>query len=96
MGLGAIYEHFLPSGFICSQILSTPSHTQVKQPLGGFAHGDVMSAQDRLNTKFQYYTLQLLIVIVKHLLYGSDTKDLRLLQNAELFVKDFFNGGSDG
>ena len=55
-----------------------------------------MSAQDRLNTKFQYYTLQLLIVIVKHLLYGSDTKDLRLLENAELFVKDVFNGGSNG
>lgn len=33
MGFGAVYEHFLPSGFICSQSLSTLSHTQVKQPL---------------------------------------------------------------
>lgn len=72
----------------------------LRKPLGGFAHGkkrkEVMSAQDRLNTKFQYYTLQLLIVIVRYLLYGSDTEDLRLLENAELFVKDVFNGGSNG
>ena len=59
-----------------------------------------MSAQDRLNTKVQYYTLQLLIIIARRLLYkdvsqDQDRKDLFVLQDASSFVKDEFNGGSE-
>lgn len=59
-----------------------------------------MSAQDRLNVKVQYYTLQLLIIIARRLLYKEvsqerDRKDLFALQNAFDFVKEAFNGGSE-
>lgn len=59
-----------------------------------------MSAQDRLNSKVQYYTLQLLIIIARRLLYKDvsqeqDRKDLFALQDASNFLKDEFNGGSE-
>lgn len=59
-----------------------------------------MSAQDRLNSKVQYYTLQLLIIIARRLLYKDvsqeqDRKDLSALQDVFNFVKDEFDGGSE-
>jgi len=56
-----------------------------------------MSAQDRLNAKVQYFTLKLLVLIARRLLFKDisseqDRKDLFDWQDAYEFLKEEFNG----